>query len=276
MNYRHAYHAGGIADVFKHVVLIALLARLKQKDSAFLALDTHAGTGLYDTASPESTKTNEFQAGIARLHGVTFVNPLLAQYRTLIRNCNQEASLRFYPGSPLIIGQMLRAQDRGVACELHEEDFAALRRALKSYPRITAHHRNGYEAMGAFLPPAERRGLILIDPPFENPEELTATSAALRKAHDRFAQGIYALWYPVKERPALWRFHEDMIASGIGRQLTIEFLTNDEKDSRTLNGSGMLIINPPYQLETDLKPALDEVQILLAPFGRVIFKTLAE
>jgi 23S rRNA (adenine2030-N6)-methyltransferase len=275
MNYRHIYHAGGIADVFKHVVLIALLDRLKQKNSAFFALDSHAGVGIYDLGSAAALKTGEFRSGIERLSTAALASPLLIAYRDAVKAINDPGSFRYYPGSPVLIAQALRPQDRGIACELHKDDFPELRRAIKAFSTMAAHHRSGYEAMGAFLPPAEKRGLVLIDPPYENPDELSATAAAIRKAHTRFGNGVYALWYPIKERPAVWRFHEDMIASGIKDQITIEFLTHDEGDSRRLNGSGLLIINPPYRFETDLKTALEELRVIMAPAGKVIIKQLA-
>ncbi len=276
MNYRHAYHAGGVADVFKHVVMIALLQRLRQKESAFIILDTHAGTGLYDLGGGESGKTGEFRGGIERLRGFRFASPVLNEYLAAVESVNQGDSLRFYPGSPLLAAAALRQQDRSIACELHEQDYPSLRRTLKPYANAAAHHRDGYESMRAFLPPAEKRGLVLIDPPFETATELADAGAALIKAHARFANGIYALWYPIKERPALWRFQEDMIASGIRNQIAIEFLTQDERDSRLLNGSGMLIINPPYRLQDDLKPALEELRAILAPAGKVTIAMLAD
>ncbi len=276
MNYRHAYHAGGIADVFKHVVLIGLLTRLMQKESALFVLDTHAGTGLYDLSATEPGKTREFEDGIGKLFPAAASSPLLARYLRQVHAYNPNGALTFYPGSPLLIASILRPQDRAAFCELHAQDAATLRRTLRPYSNAAAHRRDGYEAIGALLPAREKRGLVLIDPPFEAGTELRDAAKALRLAHNRFPQATLAFWYPVKERPALWRFEEEMIASGIRNQLTIEFMVRDEGDSRNLNGSGMLLVDPPWQVEEELRLALDELKELAVPqTGKVAFKMLA-
>ena len=235
-------------------------------------LDTHAGTGLYDLSGMEAQKTGEHHSGICKLFGSRMQSELLTEYVRQIVAFNSNDSLRFYPGSPSIAAAMVRPQDRGVFCELHEDDAATLRRTLHGRSNVAVHNRDGYEAIGAFLPPREKRALVLIDPPFEAPTELLDAAAALRKAHARLPQAVLALWYPIKERPALWRFQEEMIASEIRRQLVIEFLTRDEGDSRFLNGSGMLLINPPYGLDSELRPALEELRDCLAPNGKVVIQ----
>ena len=174
---------------------------------------------------------------------------------------NGSAGFRYYPGSPLLATHLLRLQDRLVASELHPEDASELKRQLFPYKQAQAHHRDGYEALGAFLPPVEKRGLALIDPPFEEPNEFDRLSEALKNAYTRWPQGIFMAWYPIKERPAIWRFHEMLIASEIPKILTAEFIYREETDHERLNGSGLILINPPWQMDEKLRqlfPALHE------------------
>lgn len=254
MNYRHIFHAGHICDVVKHALLVLLLEHLREKDKAFCVLDTHAGTGLYDLKDPQALKTGEAQTGIYKLLTKPPL-PALAEYYRILKEINPDwqpqnpKTVRFYPGSPVIVQHMLRPEDRLIACELQEEDARALRKYFRNIPQVQAHHRNGYEALGAFLPPPEKRGLVLIDPPYENADEFERLITSIIKAHTRWPQGIFMIWYPVKERPAIWRFHEALIASQIPKQLCAEFLFEEETRGDRLNGSGQIIINPPWQLD---------------------------
>jgi 23S rRNA (adenine2030-N6)-methyltransferase len=245
-----------MADVFKHAVLVLLIEQLLQKDGAICYLDTHAGLGRYDLTSEAAEKTGEFRAGIARLLAGD-VPPELARYAALVRAAQSTPSgLQVYPGSPALAQALLRPHDRLVLIELHPEDAATLRRAFHNDARVHVHHRDGYEALGAFVPPPERRGLVLIDPPFEDREELPALVAALVGAHKRWPTGQYAIWYPIKTRGALDRFHGALVETGIRKLLRAEFVPTPEA---SLAGSGLVIVNPPWRIEARLTALLDQL-----------------
>jgi 23S rRNA (adenine2030-N6)-methyltransferase len=206
MNYRHAFHAGNFADVFKHTILVGLLQALKEKPAPFCYLDTHAGAGRYDLRGVEAARTGEAESGIVRLLGAQAeAPPLLRAYLDLIAALNLAGysghAIAIYPGSPLIASHLLRPSDRAVLCELQGEEAAALKALFAGDARIGVHQRDGYAALAALLPPKERRGLVLIDPPFEAQEgEFCAIEAALKSAYARWPTGIYAIWYPIKPR----------------------------------------------------------------------------
>lgn len=271
MNYRHIYHAGNICDVVKHVTLLALLSELQRKPAPFVVLDTHAGSGLYDLAAPEAQKTSEAAQGVLRLLDAG-QRETLAHYWAALAAFNpalqdqagfyQPDQLKHYPGSPVLIAAALRPQDRLIGCELHPLDYAALRAALPRQPQIQLHHRDGYEALLAFTPPPEKRGLVLIDPPFERADEFERLTAAIVAAHRHWPQGIYAIWYPLKDLPALWRWQEAMIATGIRKQMLLEFAYAAPPDG--LHGSGMLVINPPWQLAQTIDKAYAAIHHALA------------
>ncbi|HQU03172.1 MAG TPA: 23S rRNA (adenine(2030)-N(6))-methyltransferase RlmJ, partial [Acidocella sp.] len=192
MNYRHIYHAGNFADCVKHALLLVLIKAMQRKDKPLLVLDTHAGIGRYDLASIEAEKTGEWRAGVGR---VLQARPAaLADYMAVIE------ALGMYPGSPLIAASVLREIDRLVCCELHKEDAPVLRRAMAGLPRVAVHERDGYAALKAFLPPPEKRALVLIDPSFEKPDEFVTLEQNLLAAYERFKSGVYAVWYPIKHR----------------------------------------------------------------------------
>ncbi len=257
MNYRHIFHAGNICDVVKHAVLTLVLRHLRVKDKGFAVLDTHAGIGLYDLADPRALKTGEADAGINRLLASAPL-PALKDYYTILRKLNPlwngigTENFRTYPGSPLIGFHLLRDQDRLMACELHPEDFEALRVLSPHDKRMQIHHRDGFEAMGAFLPPPEKRGLVLIDPPYEEPDEFDRLVKRVQAAHKVWPTGIYMLWYPIKNRPAIWQFHEALAATGIGKILCAEFIYEQEGRADKLVGSGLILINPPWKLDEEL------------------------
>lgn len=256
MNYRHAYHAGNLCDVAKHAVFALLLEHMKKKDKGFAVLDTHAGCGLYDLSDERARKTGEAEAGVQKLWLRKPQAPELAPYLDLLKTFNPgEGPLRLYPGSPALAARALRPQDRLIACELHPEDETALRRALRRERQAQIHHRDGYEALKAFLPFPEKRGLILIDPPFETPDEAEKLVAAARAIQSRMPGAVAAIWYPIKERPAVWRFHEALIAAGLPKLLAAEFMFRPELRGDTLNGSGLVLMNPPWKLGEEL-PAL--------------------
>jgi 23S rRNA (adenine2030-N6)-methyltransferase len=257
MNYRHAFHAGNIADVFKHAVLVLLIEHLLQKDTALCYLDTHAGTGSYDLTSEAAQKTGEFRAGIGRLLAAE-PPPTLARYAALVRAVQPApATLHSYPGSPALAQALLRPHDRIILCELHPDDAATLRRACRADARVHVHQRDGYEGLVAFVPPAERRGLVLVDPPFEDRDELPTLVAAVRSAHRRWPTGHYALWYPIKARGALDRFHGALAEAGLRKLLAVEFVATPDE---ALRGAGMVLINPPWQIA-------DKLAALLADLG---------
>ena len=267
MNYRHAYHAGNFADVVKHVVLTRLLEYLKQKDKAFRLIDTHAGIGRYDLSSVEAQKTGEWQGGIGRLIDAPFAAPvaaLLAPYLETVRSLNPEGGIQKYPGSPLIARHLMRKQDRLTAIELHPKDVAKLRTLFAGDFQARIIELDGWLALGAHLPPKEKRGLVLIDPPFEEAGEFERLVDGLMRAHKRWPGGIYALWYPIKDRKAIIAFRKALKQSGIPKLLDIEFEIRPASSEPSLDGSGLLVVNPPFTLEGELRTLLPALHRLLA------------
>ena len=257
MNYRHAYHAGNAADCVKHAVLVWLLHAMRRKEKPFFVLDTHAGIGRYDLDAAPAVRTAEARRGIVRL--LDDPPPVLVGYVDLVR------AIGLYPGSPAIIRALLRPGDRAVLCELHPEDHATLRRNFGREPAMAVHLRDGYEAIGAFLPPPERRGLILIDPPYEAADEFSRLEAALRLAQARFAGGVLLAWYPIKHRAPVRAFHDAVRASGLLRDVVAaEFFLREPIDAARLNGCGLLVVNPPFRFEAEIPPML---QALLQRLG---------
>jgi 23S rRNA (adenine2030-N6)-methyltransferase len=256
MNYRHAFHAGNFADVFKHVVLVALLKALLKKDTPFCYLDTHAGSGRYDLASEVARKTGEFEQGIGRVWQVSDAPALVSDYLAAVRAVNRTAQLRFYPGSPLIARQFLRAQDRAVLLEKHPEEAARLHAEFAGDRQVVVREQDGYTGLKAFLPPAEKRGLVLIDPPFEQADEFEQLVAGLKAAQARFAHGVYALWHPIKDRAPITRFEQALVASGMRKILGCEFLLYPADSALRMNGCGMVIVNPPWQVDEQLRATL--------------------
>lgn len=267
MNYRHIFHAGNAVDVVKHAILALLIERLKAKPTAFCVLDTHAGIGRYDLRSAEALKTREFEEGIGALFTAESTPSDLVPYLDAVRAANPDGRLRWYPGSPALVHQALRPNDRLVLIELHPEDHEALKRVFARDPAVAVHKMDAYDALKAHLPPREKRGLVLIDPPFESPDEFTRMAAALAKAHRRWPTGVYALWYPIKERAAVWRFHEAVEKAGIPRVLVAELTTHPDDTHQRLNGCGMLIVNPPWRLDAALRTLLPAIHAQLPGTG---------
>ncbi len=264
MNYRHVFHAGNFADVVKHVVLTRVLVRMTAKAKPLRYLETHAGIGVYDLAHPDAQRTGEAQSGVARVLAVAATLPdVLAPWLDAVRALNPDGSLRRYPGSPALAAALLRPDDRLVLAELHDEDAATLRRTMAGDDRVAVHHMDGWLATKAHLPPRERRGVVLIDPPFEAPDEFDRMVRALVTGHRRFPQGVFVLWYPIKERPAVWRFQEAVAATGIRDVLFAETTIWPEDTHRRLNGCGLLVVNPPFGLPGDLETALPAVHAAL-------------
>jgi 23S rRNA (adenine2030-N6)-methyltransferase len=293
MNYRHAFHAGNFADCFKHALLVWLLGALMRKPTALFVLDTHAGAGAYEleqgslarsregggVRAPADVRTNrpgallipnlslgerggrgdvspaqrtgEWRHGITRL--LDDPPAPLADYVELVRR------LGLYPGSPSIVRALLRPEDRLACCELHPEEHAALRQRFARDPQVAVHRRDGWEALGALLPPAERRGLVLIDPPYEAPGELDRLADGLRAGWARFRQGTFAAWYPIKHRTPVRAFFAAIDARGLRDVVAVELWLREPLDPTRLNGCGLLVVNPPWRFEADaarILPAL--------------------
>lgn len=273
MNYRHAFHAGNFADVFKHAILVALLEALKAKQTPLCYFDTHAGAGRYDLLGAQARKTREHEAGVQRLLGAARLPAQLHIYLNLVRALNTGSSakeLAIYPGSPLIASLLLRETDRAVLCEMQAEEAQRLKLLFAADARIHVHQRDGYAALAALLPPAERRGLVLIDPPFEAQEaEFDAIQDALALALARWPTGMYAIWYPIKLRQQTLAFKRWFVQRKIAKVLCAEMLLHPDNSALRLNGCGMVIINPPWKFERQLAqllPALCE-QLAQSRFG---------
>lgn len=241
MNYRHAYHAGNFADVAKHVALVAVLEYLKRKDKGFVVIDTHAGRGLYDLLGPEAVKTSEALAGIEQIRHLKGDHPeALATYLELVRTAGDSK----YPGSPLIAARLLRPQDRLVAIEKHPEEAEALSKVLSPYRRAQVMAGDGYGRLPSLLPPPERRGLVLVDPPFEAADEFRSVASAVTAALRRFATGIYMVWYPIKSAARAASFCGELLAAGANSLLRVE-ISRDEP-GEGMRAAGLLLINPPF------------------------------
>ncbi|AWK87135.1 23S rRNA (adenine(2030)-N(6))-methyltransferase RlmJ [Azospirillum thermophilum] len=256
MNYRHIFHAGNPADVMKHAVQALILTHLRAKEAPFCVLDTHAGIGRYDLASVEAQKTLEFEEGIACLYGRPAPHPAVFPYLDAVAALNGGGALRWYPGSPRIARALMRPQDRMVLAELHPADAGTLKEEFAGDRQVAVHETDAWLALKAYLPPKEKRGLVLVDPPFEQPDEYGRMAEALAKAHRRWSTGIYALWYPIKERPAVWRFHDAIERAAIPKTLVAELTWHPEDTHLRLNGCGLVIVNPPWRLDETLREML--------------------
>ncbi|MCG5241136.1 23S rRNA (adenine(2030)-N(6))-methyltransferase RlmJ [Azospirillum doebereinerae] len=267
MNYRHIFHAGNPADVMKHAVLALILDHLRAKPAPFCVLDTHAGIGCYDLLSEPAQKTLECEDGIGRLFGAPPPHPSLAPYLGAVEGLNPDGRLRWYPGSPRIARAALREQDRLVLVELHPDDARTLKAEFAGDRNVAVHQSDAYLALKAHLPPKEKRGLVLIDPPFEQPDEFARLAEGLAAAHRRWPTGVYALWYPIKERAAVWRFQDAVEKTGIPKVLIAELTWHPEDTHLRLNGSGLLIVNPPWTLDDRLRELLPALHDALATTG---------
>ncbi|MGV3574517.1 MAG: 23S rRNA (adenine(2030)-N(6))-methyltransferase RlmJ [Devosia sp.] len=271
MNYRHVFHAGNFADVVKHTILTRILAYLMRKDAPFRVIDTHAGVGLYDLKGAAAEKTGEWVDGIGRLIDRDLAEPaksLLAPYLDAVRAQNPDGDLRFYPGSPLITRNMLRQQDRLMALELHPVDVEALRENFAGDFQVRVTHVDGWQALGTHLPPKEKRGLVLIDPPFEERNEFERMAQNLIKAHKRWPTGLYALWYPIKDVADVDKFVAMLQASGIPKILRPELTIRQPSEPPRLHGTGMIVINPPFVLEEEMRVLMPVLADALSDEGR--------
>jgi len=262
MNYRHLYHAGNFGDVLKHITLIAIISSLLKKETPFFYLDTHAGAGYYDLLSEIAKKNKEHELGIMKLMQQDKPPGLIKYYLNCVREINNRlsqskySSFRYYPGSPFIVRHLIRGKDHMTLTELQPQEYQALRLAFNMDLQVSIHNIDGYMGLKAFLPPRERRGLVLIDPAYENPDEFTRITTNLPLALKRWETGIYAIWYPIKERVQIDRFHR-LLRETIERpMLVIELSIYPEDMPSHLNGSGMIVINPPWQLKEEIEAIL--------------------
>jgi 23S rRNA (adenine2030-N6)-methyltransferase len=274
MNYRHSFHAGNFADVLKHTVLSRILVHLRAKPAAFRVIDTHAGAGRYDLAAPEALRSPEWRDGIGRLLNATIgegARVLLAPYVDAVAALNPGGGLSCYPGSPALVQAFLRAQDRLVACELEPNAAAALARHLHGDRRSKAVAINGWTALNAYVPPKERRGLVLIDPPFEDAGDFPRLALALEAAHRKWAGGTYLLWYPIKERSAPDALVRRLRRTGIAKILRAELSVGAPRDSNRLGSCALVVVNPPWTLASELALLLPELAAVLSDDGRGAF-----
>jgi 23S rRNA (adenine2030-N6)-methyltransferase len=272
MNYQHAFHAGNFADVHKHVVLCRILLHLLKKPAAFRVIDSHAGAGRYDLFGAEPTRSGEWRDGIGRLWQARGERdsridrwPLLKPYLEAVAACNPDGRLRLYPGSPLLLAHFMRRQDRLIACETAPRAFSSLEAALRGDRRAKVLPIDGWTALSAYVPPKERRGLVLVDPPYEEAADFARLSAALAVAHRKWRTGIYALWYPIKGREGPDALARQLRRLAIANILRSELLPGAPRAQGALAGSGLIVVNPPFTLERELHIVFPELVRLLAP-----------
>ena len=271
MNYRHAFHAGNFADVVKHAVLVRILLHLRSKPASFRVIDTHAGAGLYDLAGPEANRSLEWRAGIGRILTAPIGAParaLLAPYLDAVASFNGGARVTTYPGSPALARSFLRSQDRLVACELEPNAAAALARHFGRDRCVRTVTIDGWTALKAYVPPPERRGLVLVDPPFEEAEDFARLARALEAACRKWASGTYLLWYPIKTQNAPDALARRLARAGIPKILRAELRVAALKEDGPLGGCGLVVVNPPWTLAGELATLLPELSATLADDGK--------
>jgi 23S rRNA (adenine2030-N6)-methyltransferase len=275
MNYRHSFHAGNFADAMKHIILARIIDYLKRKDAAFRVIDTHAGAGVYALGTGNAAKTGEWREGIGRVLAAELgpeIKALLQPYFDSVEAVNPKGGLEHYPGSPVITRHLLRKQDRLTAIELHDQDEKLLAARFAGDFQARIIHLDGWLSLGAHLPPKEKRGLVLIDPPFEEDGEFERLTDGLMKARKRWPGGIYALWYPLKDRKAVKRFHQTLAACGIPKILKADLMLRDWSIPPRMNGSGMIIVNPPFTIEAELKAIMPPLAKILGDGGHERFE----
>jgi 23S rRNA (adenine2030-N6)-methyltransferase len=271
MNYKHIFHAGGFADVFKHAILTRIVVHLREKNAPFRLIDIHAGAGLYHLAAAEAARTGEWRDGIGRLFDAPLqpaAAELLAPYLAAVRSFNPDGVLCHYPGSPMLACRLLRPRDRLVACELEPDAAAALARRLLPIAQARAVEIDGWVALNAYVPPSERRGLVLLDPPYERPDDFARLAATLAAAYRKWPTGIYLAWYPVKGRGGPDRLAKALQRSGIEKALRLELTVARPGADGRLGSSGLIVVNPPWRLPAEAEiilPALREIFARGAP-----------
>jgi 23S rRNA (adenine2030-N6)-methyltransferase len=270
MKYRHAFHAGNFADVHKHVALLALLSALQLKPRGLLYLDTHAGAGAYDPASSAGERAAEARYGVEAL--LAAAEPRSSELRAYRGAVSDWRALpdqsRGYPGSPLLAARTLRRQDRAIACEAQPSEYRALQRALTGYRRMHAHSGDGYRALQSTLPPPERRALVLIDPPYEQPREIEQVLAGIGTALARLPNAVIAAWYPIKDERWLSRWQQRLAREIEAPAVALELWIYPRDAGVSLNGSGLLIVNPPYRFDARAREWQPELWAVLDPERR--------
>ena len=264
MNYRHSFHAGNSADVVKHSLLIALVRALQLKQSALTLIDTHAGCGLYDLFGDEAQRTGEAAEGVLKAFADT--SPLLDDYRAAVQSVNAAAEPRLYPGSPRILSQLLRPQDILILNEKHPDDAYALRGAMRG-TAAAVHERDAYELWLAMLPPRTGRGVVVVDPPYEQTDERARITASLAAATRKWAHGVTVIWFPLKDRAPHERWKDQLRKLRIPKMLQLEHWLYDNDQPGIYNGAGLFIVNPPYAFTQALPPLLEALRVALAPEG---------
>lgn len=269
MNYRHAFHAGNFADVHKHYVLVEILRYLLRKPQPLLYLDTHAGAGLYDFGSSEALRGNEWQEGIGRLLQSASIPLTLNPYLEIVKRAGalRETTIEHYPGSPLVALALLRPEDRIVLVEANELEAAKLSATLGRRRNLSILRQDGYAAINAQVPPREKRGLVFIDPPYESPDEFEHLAQGLIEGLRKWPTGLFCAWYPLKHGAPTTHFHKQLIQSGLRRLLIAEINIHAADSRLGLNGSGVVIANPPWQLDEAMKETLPQLHTVLSPTG---------
>lgn len=267
LSYRHLFHAGNYADVFKHALLTRLLLALGAKEKPYCYIDTHAGTGRYDLGHEWAWKTREFETGIRKLWDRKDIPAALAPYLNAVRSENPKGRLRYYPGSPLLALKLRRPDDRILLTELNKTDCAELETVMGGERHVAVHLLDGYEALQKFLPPQERRGLVLLDSSFDRSEEFARISKALKAAHQRWATGMYAIWYPLMAPEVMEGFMRSVKGTGIGKILRLEMRIREPAPDTPAPGCGMLVVNPPWKFDAEARSLLGWIWKALAEDG---------
>jgi len=277
LSYRHGFHAGNHADVLKHLVLLGLLQKLRSKDKPFTCIDSHAGAGIYDLFNAQAQTNREHESGIVPLWSARPADPLLAHYVARVRNCNPDQRLRFYPGSPTLIQGELRAQDRLHVLELHPAEQIALQETLGQDRRVSLHLRDAFEGLLALTPPEPRRGMALIDPSYEDKKDYQRVHATLVKLQRRWPVGVLALWYPLLGRT---RDHSRWLCEALAREnlpdmLQLELRVAPQAEEFGMHGSGMIVINTPWQFREQMQVCLDELVMHLGGEAGCLIQSLS-
>lgn len=270
LSYRHSFHAGNFADVLKHIVLVEILEHLTAKEKAFEYIDSHAGAGLFDLSHGHAEKLGEYRNGIGRLWGEDWKE--LRSYFGIIRACNASSSLIYYPGSPLIATQFLRPRDKAWLFELHPTDFRRLEKNTGDFRNVRVSCLDGHQGLLGVLPPASRRGLVLIDPAYEIKTEYEQVFATVKKAHRKFSTGVFAIWYPVVDRSRVKELELSLTGSGIRDIQRFELGLAPDSDDRGMTASGMIVINPPWKLFEKMSGLLPRLADVMGENGPGCYK----
>ncbi|GLX86561.1 ribosomal RNA large subunit methyltransferase J [Thalassotalea loyana] len=248
LSYRHAFHAGNFADVLKHSVLIYVLDYMARKDKGYSYIDTHSGAGMYALQDDYAQKTGEYKDGIGKLYQSSDLPEILNEYISLISSLNNNKSLEIYPGSPGIAKELLRRQDFAHLFELHKSDFELLEELCQRWKKSRVYKSDGYNGLLEQLPPPTRRGVVLMDPPFELKEDYVKSVKTIIQAYRKFSTGTYLLWYPVVKRSYIEAMEEQFVSSNVRNVIQLEYCQKQDSDEYGMTGTGLFIVNPPWQL----------------------------